>query len=40
MAVYKCEECGNVVESRCKPGKCKACGAQKDKIVKQDQPRK
>ncbi|MCL6476979.1 MAG: radical SAM protein [Peptococcaceae bacterium] len=40
MAVFKCEECGNIVESRCKPGKCKACGALKDKLVKQDQPKK
>ncbi|OAT81408.1 RCKP-type rubredoxin-like domain-containing protein [Desulfotomaculum copahuensis] len=36
MAVYKCAECGNVVESRCKPGKCKACGAPKDKLVKEE----
>ncbi|MCL6612347.1 MAG: radical SAM protein [Peptococcaceae bacterium] len=40
MAVYKCVECGNIVESRCKPGKCKSCGAVKDKLVKQDQSKK
>ncbi|MCL5935032.1 MAG: radical SAM protein [Firmicutes bacterium] len=40
MAVYKCGQCGSVVESRCKPGKCNSCGALKDKLVKQDQPKK
>ncbi|AEG14908.1 radical SAM domain protein [Desulfofundulus kuznetsovii DSM 6115] len=40
MAVWKCQECGNVVEARCKPGKCKSCGAPKDKLVKEAQPRK
>lgn len=40
MAVYVCAECGNTVESRCKPGKCKACGAVKDKLIKQEQPKK
>lgn len=35
MAVWKCEECGAVVEARCKPGKCKNCGAAKDKLAKE-----
>ncbi len=35
MAVWKCAECGNVVEARCKPGKCKTCGAPKDKLAKE-----
>lgn len=26
MATYKCETCGSVRESRCKPRKCKECG--------------
>ncbi|MEW6275782.1 MAG: RCKP-type rubredoxin-like domain-containing protein [Bacillota bacterium] len=38
MAVWKCAECGNVVEARCKPGKCKSCGAPKDKLVKEGAP--
>lgn len=40
MAVFKCAECGNVVESRCKPGKCKICGAVKDRLIKEEQPKK
>jgi len=40
VAVFKCEQCGNVVEARCKPGQCKSCGAVKDKLIKQDQPKK
>ena len=35
MAVWKCAECGAVVEGRCKPGKCKNCGAAKDKLMKE-----
>lgn len=35
MAVWKCAECGAVLESRCKPGKCKSCGAAKDKLDKE-----
>ncbi|WP_027717236.1 RCKP-type rubredoxin-like domain-containing protein [Desulfovirgula thermocuniculi] len=35
MAVWKCQECGSVVEARCKPGKCKICGAPKDKLAKE-----
>lgn len=38
MAVWKCAECGAVVEGRCKPGKCKNCGAAKDKLVKEETP--
>lgn len=34
MAVWKCTECGNEQENRCKPRKC-ACGA-KDSFVKKD----
>jgi len=36
MAVYKCQECGHVMEQRCKPGKCKSCGAVKDKLTRED----
>ena len=35
MAVWKCEECGALVEARCKPGKCKNCGAVKEKLMKE-----
>jgi rubrerythrin len=35
MAVWKCQECGTVMELRCKPGKCQNCGAVKDKLVKE-----
>ena len=35
MAVWKCDECGAVIEGRCKPGKCKTCGAAKDKLIKE-----
>ncbi|HOV78514.1 MAG TPA: radical SAM protein [Bacillota bacterium] len=35
MAVWKCEECGALAEARCKPGKCKKCGASKEKLVKE-----
>ena len=27
MALWKCAVCGAEVEARCKPGKCKNCGA-------------
>lgn len=37
MAIWKCQECGNISENRCKPGKCKVCGAVKDKLVKEEQ---
>lgn len=36
MAIWKCQECGNVVEVRCKPGKCKSCGAVKDRLLKEE----
>ncbi len=36
MAVYKCDQCGETIESRCKPGKCSACGAAKDNLIKQE----
>lgn len=36
VAVWKCAQCGNVVEARCKPGKCQSCGAAKDQLVKQE----
>ncbi len=26
MAVYTCEKCGKVVDTRCKPRKCPECG--------------
>jgi hypothetical protein len=35
MAVWKCNECGAVIEGRCKPGKCKTCGAPKDMLIKE-----
>ena len=35
VAVWKCAECGNAVEARCKPGKCAACGAPKAKLAKE-----
>ncbi|RJQ24912.1 MAG: radical SAM protein [Peptococcaceae bacterium] len=35
MAVWKCAECGAALEARCKPGKCKNCGAVKDKLNKE-----
>jgi len=28
MALWKCNSCGAVKESRCKPKKCPECGAQ------------
>lgn len=40
MAVFKCAECGAVVEARCKPVKCKNCGAEKDKLVKEEPQKK
>lgn len=36
MAVWKCDECGVVLEARCKPGKCKNCGAAKDHLIKEE----
>ncbi|MDI6710499.1 MAG: radical SAM protein [Bacillota bacterium] len=35
MAVWKCAHCGETYEGRCKPGKCKKCGAGKEELVKQ-----
>lgn len=40
MAVWKCEECGNVVELRCKPGKCSSCGAEKGRLIKEEAEKK
>ncbi|MGQ9558051.1 MAG: RCKP-type rubredoxin-like domain-containing protein [Desulfurispora sp.] len=40
MAVFKCSQCGEIMESRCKPGKCKSCGAPKEDLQKQEQPKK
>lgn len=40
MAVFKCAECGAVLEARCKPAKCKNCGADKAKLVKEEAPKK
>lgn len=28
MAEFKCKECGNIRETRCKPKKCPDCDAQ------------
>ena len=39
MAVYKCKQCGETVETRCAPKKCKTCGAEKDDIIKQAAPK-
>jgi len=36
MAVWICAECGTKLEGRCKPGKCKSCGAKKDLLIKQE----
>ncbi|HPU35502.1 MAG TPA: radical SAM protein [Bacillota bacterium] len=35
MALWKCAVCGAEVEARCKPGKCKNCGAARDQLVKE-----
>lgn len=35
MGVFKCSVCGEIVEQRCKPGKCPKCGAPKEEIEKQ-----
>lgn len=40
MAVWKCSKCGQVVEARCKPGKCPGCGAPKEELIKQETPKK
>ncbi len=40
MAVWKCGSCGAEVEGRCKPGKCKECGAPKENLEKQDSGKK
>jgi len=40
MAVWKCQSCGTDLEGRCKPGKCKSCGAPKDSLEKQEQEKK
>ncbi|MGQ9711121.1 MAG: RCKP-type rubredoxin-like domain-containing protein [Desulfotomaculales bacterium] len=40
MAIWKCAVCGSEVEARCKPGKCKVCGAAKENLVKQDAQKK
>lgn len=34
LATWKCAACGAEMEARCKPGKCKNCGAVKDKLAK------
>ncbi len=39
VAVFKCSKCGNVVEARCKPGKCPSCGAPKDELIKEAAPK-
>ncbi|ABZ84599.1 hypothetical protein HM1_2042 [Heliomicrobium modesticaldum Ice1] len=36
MAIYQCAKCGEVVDKRCKPGKCPKCGAPKDELIKQE----
>ena len=36
MAVWKCGECGALMEARCKPGKCKSCNAKKEKLIKDE----
>jgi hypothetical protein len=28
MAVFTCEKCGATIDTRCKPKKCSACGAE------------
>ncbi len=36
MASWKCSECGATSEGRCRPKTCKSCGADKEKIVKEE----
>lgn len=36
MAVFVCNKCGAIKETRCKPKACPQCGAS-DSMVKQDQ---
>ncbi|MFQ6093785.1 MAG: RCKP-type rubredoxin-like domain-containing protein [bacterium] len=36
MAVWKCAKCGWTYEGRCKPGKCKNCGAPRQELEKQE----
>ncbi|MFQ6092019.1 MAG: RCKP-type rubredoxin-like domain-containing protein [bacterium] len=36
MATWKCAECGWTYEGRCKPGKCKKCGAPREELQKQE----
>ncbi|MFQ6093762.1 MAG: RCKP-type rubredoxin-like domain-containing protein [bacterium] len=36
MAVWKCVRCGWTYEGRCKPGKCKNCGAAREELEKQE----
>lgn len=40
MAIFKCAECGEEKEARCRPQKCPKCGATKDSIVKQEPAKK
>ena len=35
MATWKCTQCGTLAEGRCKPGKCKSCGAPREALEKQ-----
>lgn len=37
MAVFACENCGNLVETRCKPQKCSSCG-EKGTMCRQETP--
>jgi rubrerythrin len=36
LAVWKCTECGETKEGRCRPQKCPKCGASKDKFEKSE----
>jgi rubrerythrin len=36
MAVWKCKNCGETKEGRCRPAKCPKCGAPKESFEKQE----
>lgn len=36
MAIWKCSQCGEEKEGRCRPKKCPKCGADKDSFKKKE----
>ena len=36
MAVWKCSQCGEEKEGKCRPQKCPKCGADKESFKKKD----